>query len=66
MGQAIAGSTASRRSLYGFAERPGKERAVAETKEGKKWVPVKPYTREGPDGKPVHVHRHDRSTPTKK
>lgn len=35
---------------------------MAKTEEGKKWVPVKPYTREGPDG-PVRVDRHDRSTP---
>jgi hypothetical protein len=32
---------------------------VAETGKGKKWVPVKPYTKQ--DG--TKVPRHDRSTP---
>ena len=36
---------------------------MAKTQEGKKFVPVKPYTREV-DGKKVTVRRHDRSTPT--
>jgi len=35
---------------------------MAKTKEGKKIVPVKPYTREV-NGKKVPVKRHDRSTP---
>ncbi len=35
---------------------------MAKTQEGKKVVPVKPYTRKV-NGKPVSVKRHKRSTP---
>jgi len=36
---------------------------MAKTEEGKKIVPVKPYVRKGPNGKPVKVPPHRRSTP---
>jgi hypothetical protein len=62
MGQTIAGSTAFRRSPNDLAERLGKEKAVAETKSGHKWVRIPSYTRVV-GGKPVHVPTHDRSTP---
>ncbi len=35
---------------------------MAETEEGKKIVPVHGYDRKQ-EGKVIHVHRHDRSTP---
>jgi hypothetical protein len=38
---------------------------MAKTEDGKKIVPVKPYTREV-NGKKVEVKRHRRSTPTEK
>ena len=37
---------------------------MAKTEDGKKIVPVKPYTRKV-NGKPIKVRRHCRSTPTK-
>ncbi len=37
---------------------------MAKTNDGKKIVPVEPYTRKV-DGKPVEVRRHCRSTPKK-
>ncbi len=36
---------------------------MAKTNDGKKIVPVKPHTRTLPNGKPVLVKRHRRSTP---
>ena len=36
---------------------------MAKTEEGKKVVPVKAYTRKGPNGKPIKVSPHKRSTP---
>jgi hypothetical protein len=38
---------------------------MAKTKEGKKIVPVKPYTRKNPSGGETQVKPHRRSTPNK-
>jgi hypothetical protein len=46
-----------------FRKTTAGEWVMAETKEGKKIVPVKPYKRTEKDGTKVTVRRHDRSTP---